>query len=234
MEDRIKKLFLDLGADLCGIANIDRFSEAPAGYRPTDIYQSCRSVIVFAKSLPAGLREVSPRIVYNHANDINLSEIDRIGLEACGYIEEWGGTAVPVPCDGPYEYWDSEKLEGRGILSMRHAAVLAGLGRMGKSSLVITREFGNMINIGAVLTNLDLKSDPLAEELCIEGCSLCLDNCPQKAIRDRTVIQKLCREHTYGTNDRGFSVCKCNTCRVICPLSSGRGRRHAAAKEDTI
>ena len=32
--------------------------------------------------------------------------------------------------DGPYEHWDSDKLEGRGLLSMKHMAVQAGLGTL--------------------------------------------------------------------------------------------------------
>jgi len=34
---------------------------------------------------------------------------------------------VLIPTDAPYEYWDSENQEGRAILSLRHAAMLAGL-----------------------------------------------------------------------------------------------------------
>lgn len=221
MEDRIKKMVLDLGADLCGIANIDRFADAPAGFHPTDIYKDCKSVVVFAKSLPAGLYEVSPRLAYNRTNNVILEMLDNISINASRMIEEWGGTAVPIPCDGPYDDWDGEKMEGRGMLSMRHAAILAGIGRMGKSSLILTRKYGNRINIGALLTNLDLKSDPFAEELCIEGCSLCVDRCPQQAIQNKMIIQKRCREYTYGNNARGFSVVDCNNCRTICPMALG-------------
>jgi epoxyqueuosine reductase len=57
--------------------------------------------------------------------------------------------------------------------------------------------------------------------LCIDSCRLCLDNCPQKALDGQTVNQKLCREYTYGNNKRGFSVCNCNKCRLVCPRSMG-------------
>ena len=49
---RIKQLAADLGADLCGIATEERFSGAPDGFRPRDIYSKCRSVIVIAKRVP--------------------------------------------------------------------------------------------------------------------------------------------------------------------------------------
>ncbi len=121
----------------------------------------------------------------------------------------------------PYEYWDSDNMVGKGLLSMKHAALRAGLGSMGKNTLIINEKYGNIIEFGAILTNLDLTSDPIAQELCVENCRLCLDNCPQKALDGKTANQKLCREHTFIKNKRGFSVCNCNICRTICPKAFG-------------
>lgn len=221
MEDKIKEVLVSLGADICGIANIERFKGAPPGFHPKDIYKDCKSIIVFARSMPKGLAFVDPRIVYNKATDLNLEDLDRISFLAASAIEKLGGIAVPMPSDTPYEYWDSENLEGRGLISMRHAALLAGIGSMGKNTLIINKKYGNMINIGAVLTDLDLKPDPISEEICIDGCRLCLDNCPQKALNGHTVNQKLCREFTYSSNKRGYGVCNCNRCRVVCPKNFG-------------
>jgi len=128
---------------------------------------------------------------------------------------------LPLPCDVPYEYWDKDSLTGKGLLSMRHAAVNAGLGSLGKNTLFVNKLFGNFLTLGAILTDLDLRSDPLSEELCKEDCRLCLDNCPANALDGKTAIQKLCRTHTNKTNDRGFDVMVCNTCRTICPRRFG-------------
>ena len=43
-------------------------------------------------------------------------------------MEQAGASTNPIPCDEPYEFWDDEKKHGRGILSLKHAGVLAGLG----------------------------------------------------------------------------------------------------------
>lgn len=34
---QVKEILFGLGADLCGIASIDRFNDAPKGYHPTDV-----------------------------------------------------------------------------------------------------------------------------------------------------------------------------------------------------
>ena len=220
-EEQIKRIILNQEADICGIANIERFINTPTGFRPTDIYKECKSVIVFAKRLPKGLAYVNPRIVYNYANNLNINAVDTITYNTSIAIEQLGCVAIPLPCDGPYEYWEKDNLTGKGLLSMRHAAVLAGLGSLGKNTLLINKHYGNFLTIGAILTNLDLKSDPLSEELCVENCRMCLDNCPSNALNGRTVNQKLCRLHTYSTNDRGFDVVNCNKCRTICPRKYG-------------
>ncbi len=222
MEERIKQIVLNLGADLCGIAHIERFAEAPEGFHPSDIYRDCKSVIMLAKRMPRGMARVNPRIVYNHTNRLTIDEVDRICYEASLKLEEtFGCTAVPLPADSPYEYWDRETMTGRGILSMRHAAALAGLGSIGKSHLLINGELGNFITLGGILTDMELKSDELSEDVCLPNCRLCVKNCPSQALLGESTDQSLCRPHTYGVNDRGFDIVKCNTCRTICPRAFG-------------
>lgn len=223
MKEQIKEFVLGMGADVCGVANIDRFSDAPKGFHPRDIFPDCRSVIVFGIALPKGLAKVESRLVYGHFNYAACPEIDWIANKTAKEIERvWGGCAVPMPSDGPYEYWDAEKLEGRGLISMKHAAVLAGLGIMGKSTLLINEKYGNMLVLGVILTDIDLASDPLAESLCIEGCNLCIRNCPSKALDGNRADQSRCRPNTYGTNARGFDTVNCNKCRTVCPMRFGK------------
>lgn len=221
MENRIKEFALASGAELCGIAAIERFEGAPEGFHPRDIYADCRAVVVLAKALPKGLALVSPRIVYNHLGEVNISELDRAALRTALFIERLGGIAVPLPTDGPYDYWEPDTKTGKGLLSMRHAAVCAGLGSLGKNTLLINKDYGNMLGIGAVLTSLPLRSDALSEELCTPGCRRCLDACPVGALDGVSANQTLCRANAYGENARGFSVVNCNRCRVACPKAFG-------------
>lgn len=222
MKDAIRKMVLDRGADVCGFAAIQDFASAPEGFHPTDIYPKCRSVIVLGIALPKGLGEIESKLIYGHFNYKICPEIDSISFHTAKYIEkQYGGYAIPMHSDGPYEYWDAEKMEGRGLISMKHAAVAAGLGQLGKNTLFLNSHYGNMLILGAVLTELDLPSDPPAENICIENCSLCINNCPVNALDSITVNQKSCRLNAYGTNARGFDIVICNQCRMICPMKYG-------------
>lgn len=221
VKEQIREIVLSYGADLCGFANIDRFDNAPSGFKPTDIYCNCKSVISYAVALPQGLTKINPRLIYGHFNNMSCPEADIIAFKSSKKIEDnFRCIAIPIPCDSPYEYWDAENMEGRGLLSMKHMAVQAGLGSIGKSSLFLNKQYGNMITLGALLTNLDLPSDPLSERLCIDSCHRCIDACPVKAIKNGKVNQKSCRENTYGKTKRGFDTVNCNKCRVLCPLNT--------------
>lgn len=228
MEDVIKKLILSCGADVCGIANITRFESAPRGFSPNDIYKDCRSVIVFGKALPKGLAQVDSRLIYAHYNSLVCSEVDKIALNGAKLLEkEFSANAVPIPCDTPYEYWEEDSLTGKGLISMKHAAVLAGIGELGKNSLLINSQYGNLLTIGAILTDLELQSDELCSNICIDNCLKCVKACPINAIEDGTVNQKLCRRNAYGKTKRGFDTVDCNKCRVVCPRKYGLNEKNS-------
>lgn len=225
MREAIRSYILGQGADVCGFAGIERFGDAPEGFRPSDILPACRTVVVFGIALPAGLYGVPPRLIYGHYNYGSCPWVDRIAFFAAREIERLtGGRATPMPSDGPYEYWDADEKEGRGLISLKHAAVQAGLGALGKSTLLLNERFGNRLTLGAVLADCALPSDPLAESVCLPGCRLCVDGCPVQAIGEGHVRQKLCRANTYGRNARGYDTVDCNHCRAACPMGAGSAR----------
>lgn len=223
MKEIIRKNALLSGADVCGFASIDRFEHAPKGFHPKDLYADCKTVIVFGIALLKGLYEVDPRLIYEHFNNFNCQKVDEIAFMLSKYLEEeCEGIGVPIPCNGPYEYWNADKKEGKGLMSMKHAAVNAGLGNIGKNTLLLNPKYGNRLTIGAVLTNLEFSSDDYTQSICLESCDLCIKNCPVSAIGEKHVEQKLCREHTYLQNARGFDTAECNKCRTICPMRLGK------------
>lgn len=219
----LKALALESGVDLCGIAPVERFTGAPIGFHPVDIYPDCKSVLAFAKRLPSGVLEATTCIPYTFATGKVLQELEQITVDIARKLDDEGIQNVPIPPDDPYEHWESARLHGQGILSMRHAAWLAGIGVLGKNTLLITPQFGNMVQLGAILLGIDVEGDPLlsSEELCIPSCRLCLDSCPQGALTGDTVIQELCRPLTCFTSERGFCLKKCYECRRVCPHALG-------------
>lgn len=217
----IKELVLTLGADLCGIASVDRFDNAPEGFHPKDLYSECKSVIVFAKKLPESIFYSNSFIPYSFVDDIALHEILRLSFEISVKLEKLNISAMPIPSE-PYEYWDKDSMTGKGMISLKHAGYLAGLGVIGRNSLLCNPEFGNLIKLGAVIANVDIEADPIINyDFCSDNCNLCIDNCPSGALGGKSVIQRNCRLNSEGSTKKGAPITICNNCRKICPNRTG-------------
>lgn len=218
----IKDTLEGLGADLCGIAPVERFRHAPAGFHPAAIYQDCESVVVFAKRIPVGPLFAASCIPYTHASQLVVQEVDYLGLRASRELERLGVRTVLIPTDVPYEHWEADRSHGRGILSLRHAAWLAGLGTLGKNTLLRNDDYGSMLILGAILMDTELEGDPIvAYEGCLANCDICIDACPVGALDGETVDQSLCRPLSNHVTERGFVIKKCNACLRECPHALG-------------
>jgi epoxyqueuosine reductase len=214
----IKQKALRYGADTCGIAPVDRFARAPKGFHPSDIYPDCRSVVVFAARFPLSTLQAKTNAPYTLVRNKMVDKVDWISFNMSNELEREGIISIPIPSADPYDYWDGERNHGRGILSLKHAGALAGLGVLGKNTLLMNERFGNMIWLGAILVSIDLEPDPVASyEGCGSECTLCIDSCPQHALDGITINQKLCRDISISYNYGGGTVLSCNVCRKVCP-----------------
>ena len=223
---KIKRLAHSLGADLCGIAPVDRFSDAPEGFHPRDIYHLCESVIVIAKRIPVETVYAASPVPYTHMNNMIRDEADRIAIKMSLFMQDMRINTIPIPASEPYEYWIPEISHGRAILSLRHAGYLAGLGVLGKNTLLMNQKYGSMIHLAALLINKKLVGDPISTYYrCDNNCQICLHSCPQSALNGLTVDQKLCRERSCYITKKGFHLINCNICRRVCPYIAGMNKK---------
>ena len=228
----IKETAQNFGAQACGIAGIERFDDAPAGFNPKDVFSRCKSVIVFIKQMPTAAILAENPVPYTHTAYKMYEEMDRISMEMCRFFQKNGVEAVLVPSDVPYLFWDEENKHGKGILSLKHSAVRAGLGIMGRSTIFMNEDLGNMVYIGAVLISEAVEPDTLVEDFkCPDNCRRCIDACPQQALNGITVNQKLCREKSFILAGRGWDLYNCSACRVACPFRLGRKKAAALRRQ---
>ena len=221
-KEEIKDLVMRFGADLFGVASRERFDDAPEGFHPCDIYSQTRSVIVFAIRIPGESLFADNPVPYTHVNALAMQKVDLMTFDISVELERAGVKTVIIPTDDPYLHWDEKMHHGQGILSLRHAGYLAGLGRLGRNNLLINKQYGNMIQIGALLTDLELEPDPLADyEVCPTHCRICLENCPAQALTGDAVIQAYCRPLSNYKTTKGFVLKKCFECRRKCPRTFG-------------
>ena len=172
-----------LGVDLVGIASADRFSEAPAGHRPEDLLPDAKSVIVMAgRMLDSTFLSPNPRVYVLRYSQLRL-QYQSIGYNMCRFLEDNGHWAINFPSTAPQDSGPVGKLVFADF-SHRHAAELAGLGRIGLNRLLITPQFGPRVWLMSVITTAELASDPVvSDELCPGNqCNICMDKCPEYAL----------------------------------------------------
>lgn len=109
----------------------------------------------------------------------------------------------------------------------RAVAERAGIGKWGKHTNLITREYGTWVFLGEVLTDLPLPPDTPIEAACGE-CTLCIDACPTHCITEWKIDANRCL--SYVTQMKGIipeeyrevmgnRLFGCDDCQDVCPYN---------------
>ena len=190
--ENIKALAVKCGADIVGIAPVERFKDVPMNESPSQIKPDTKSVIVM------GFRILRGALVgiENGTNWGSYAACDPSGMctymqEAtyhfCREIESNGYEALPL-IRHSYDLRDTgvSVAPGRAmpdvILDMEYAAYAAGLGEMGMGKLFLTPQFGPRQVFTAVLTELELEADEVFSGKVCDGCGECVKACPACAL----------------------------------------------------
>ncbi len=193
LTERVVDKLLEWGADLVGIAPVERFENAPEGHKPTDFMPECRSVISIALHLFDGMADVwgehdapektiTPYLFYGYGlTNLESSRIVNRMAKALEYSGYKTLAFMPTWISSMTKYFDQTLVtnEIQAEFSHRHAAVAAGIAELGWNGLTLTPEFGSMQRLNTLLTSAELEPTPL-----YDGPPLCSpDKCQQKCVR---------------------------------------------------
>lgn len=195
----VKEMAKSYGADLCGIASMDRFEGAPKQNDPRYIFPGAKSMIVLgyrvARGTLRGIEEGTHFIDYASMgyaaiNQVQgpmtlwkmAADIEDMGWEAVPIANINGGEAVSSLNGNFRENWSVPVEEGKPypdvLIHFRYAAYLAGLGEIGWSGVFLTPEFGPRVRFNLIMTDAPLDPDPLVEPGTIcDRCKQCVRNC---------------------------------------------------------
>lgn len=183
------------GADLVGIASIDRFAGVPAQHHPASIFPETRSVVVLGKRVARGclrgIEEGSQFSIYvTYANNwVPNRTLALITVRAASWLEDQRWEAVPLP-DLPPETPPMGVPVRDGapapnvMLDFADAAVRAGLGEIGYTGMLMTPQFGHLQRVQVILTDAPLDASPLFAGVVCDRCGACARACPLGAFKE--------------------------------------------------
>jgi ferredoxin len=144
-------------------------------------------------------------------------ELSKAALKVAKVLESHGYRSLPIPPSyalSRYRYWEELDETGRyvGDLSIKHAALAAGLGTFGWSNLFLTPAYGARQRLIAVITEAELEPGELiaSEELCRpELCGYaCVETCPIGALSKDEGQTFTMDGHTYQYGALDHNRCR--------------------------
>ena len=232
-----KEALYKAGVDLIGIANIERFDELTRNKHPKSIFPETKSVVVLGRRITRGtLRGVEEGTQFNTYYLYGYSWLeDRflayVTYEAVVFLEDHGWEAVPLP-GLPSEIPPmgipvrADSPPPNVFLDLEDAAVRAGLGEIGYCGVLLTPKFGPLQRVQAILTDAELKPDPILKSTICDDCKICSKYCPLGAFIGEREISVCGKNMTVAEID--YSKCK------VCKNGALPNRYYESAKPDRI
>ncbi|MFC1913667.1 hypothetical protein ACFLXF_00090 [Chloroflexota bacterium] len=218
----LSELIPKLDVDAVGVVNLDDVKGSKLEESVRRLLPEARSVVVFAMEVyPEVLDNTQPGRTTGMASMNDLlachteylsGRLTRTAYDVAKASRKLGMKALPLPATGcPY---DTRFLEA--VFSYKHAAEAAGMGYLGRSSLLVTPDFGPRVRLSCCLTEVPLASTPGAVNKVCEGCDICIENCPAGALESPQA------DESYAINRFACSIFGsasggCSECMRLCP-----------------
>jgi len=231
LKDELREEVSRYGVDLFGIASANDLSDAPQGHRPTEILPGAKSIIVLGLKMLDAQTDLLPlegdtssnsprQAMFSGHNAFLSQQLDAAGYRLSRFLEKRGFHAY-------HQLASTGGIDGRyltGLLSLKHVAVKAGAGVIGRSSLLVTPRFGPRVRLTAVVTNAVIDPDrPLREDYC-SGCpDHCISQCPVGALQkpDPGTPYQINR---FACQQYLTTRPSCSICLKVCPVGDERVR----------
>jgi epoxyqueuosine reductase len=245
----------DLGFSLCGVAPVERFPELTTfsewlergyggtmGYladakrrEPTQVLEGARSVIVCAMNYNTAHSYSSETAAVEGSGEARgwISryawgrDYHELMWERLNTLAEWLNERFPEP-------HRSRAYADTGPVAERLFAKYAGLGWLGKNTLLLNEKLGSWFFLGVIFTTLELArslgpGEMPPADLC-GNCRQCLDACPTGAFVEpyvmdaRRCISYLTIELRGSVPEEfreaiGSNVYGCDICQEVCPYN---------------
>lgn len=254
---RIKQLAAETGFDLCGVAPCRRFAGSEARFRAW-LERGCHASLGYLERNVD--KRFDPRLLVEGARTAVVCAVGYKNRAGAGYPAGHRAKVASYACAVDYHTTvrallhglfarlaaEYPGLSGRAFvdtapLSEKRLAVEAGLGWIGRQSLLVTPRFGTYVVLGELIltAEADCYDAPFEGPGC-GSCRRCLDSCPAGALAEphavdarRCISRHTVERETDRTIDLDGWIFGCDACQSCCPYNR-QAPMHALAAFDPL
>ena len=238
--DEVKRIALEVGFDACGVARADALTDDEYPLRQW-LARGWHSDLAYMERNAD--KRMDPRLLLPGARSViccvskygppDTSRTD--GVAAYAQHREYHEVVKKML----HALKEQLKIDGKLCcdtvpISDKHWAARAGLGWIGRHTLLVTPQWGSWVNLGEIVTTeeCDTYDSPIANK-CTD-CNLCVDACPNHAIspltsQSATYMIDVRRCTAYYTTHHPKAIPPdvdahgytqgCDICQLACPFN---------------
>lgn len=218
--EELARLLEEVGASFTGFADAN-------GKLKGSFHNLHYAVTVGLRLSDAIIDEITdkPTFTYFHHYRTVNALLDQITIRGLLFIQQLGFSAAAVPAS---QTVNDAAEPYSGIFPHKTAAVLAGLGRIGKNGLFIHDAFGPRVRLATILTDMELPCFKAVQKGSCQSCNRCVDACPAMALtgrewyegaaREEIVDAKACSDYMNKSFKHIGRGSVCGICIKVCPV----------------
>ncbi|MBE6181671.1 MAG: tRNA epoxyqueuosine(34) reductase QueG [Rikenellaceae bacterium] len=233
----------EVGFDLCGIASCRHLATNEAWFTKwlSAGYQSSLSYL--ERNIE---KRFDPRLLVENARTVVVCAVSYKNRISEGYAPDDRAKIASYACSRDYHTTirsmldcmlrqlreQHPDLQGRAFvdtapLAEKQLAVEAGLGWIGRQSLLITPQYGSYVLLGELILcdETDSYDSPFANSRC-GNCNACIEHCPTGALvapytvdTSRCIACHTIEKEPSGTIDLNGWIFGCDNCQSCCPYN---------------
>jgi epoxyqueuosine reductase QueG len=161
-----------------------------------EFFPAARSVIVFGKEVPVSVYRMLKKEKTRGMLEV-AETLDSTAIKLAAILEKNQVPSKPVPLYLPVRITDGKV---QGLVRLKPVAASAGLGSLGKNTVLFNPRFGPRLLLSGVVTSRHARKTRKTENivgknegLACTGCGRCIKVCPEKALGFADVDAFRCR-----------------------------------------
>ena len=219
--ESFKQQILDWGATVVGFGDVSQALVPELRHLSVAV-----SIAIVNSPTTDTVLQKGAAVAYSHQSCHIETRLENIQRKVTRALKQSGHRFFPIP---PNSHKPNRRFASRLYTLFPHktAATCAGLGWVGKSGLLINKEYGPHLTWATILTNAPLLIDkPMTFSHC-SRCVRCVDYCPPKAIHginwhreqgNMPFINLTACAEQLQKNRKTLGQAVCGLCVLVCPF----------------